>query len=85
MLDLGSLAEGCPAITAAFGQYLAEAGSVCLESQGHVPGVLLSIRGLAPQDHEVVWPEATEQMRRCLNDPEAVSYTHLTLPTNREV
>jgi len=38
MLNLSELANGSPAITSAFGQYLAEAGALCLESQGHVQG-----------------------------------------------
>jgi len=38
MLNLNELGEGLPAITPAFGRALAEAGGICLESEGHVEG-----------------------------------------------
>ena len=45
-LDLRELAAGdIPAITAALGAALAEAGGVRLESQGHNPGVTLDRPG----------------------------------------
>jgi hypothetical protein len=73
VLDLGELANGCPAITPAYGGYLAEAGGVCLESQGHEPGVALSVTGQATESHELKWPEVTDQMTRCHNDPEVAT------------
>jgi len=45
MLDLNELGNGFPAITPAFGKALAEAGAICLDSQGHEQGVLLQVQG----------------------------------------
>lgn len=73
MLDLCDLANGLPAISPAFGRYLAEAGAVCLESQGHANGQALSVQGIASADYALCWPEVTDQMERCLNDPEVAT------------
>lgn len=70
MLDLSDLAQGFPAITSAFGQYLAEAGAVCLESQGHPQGKDLSVQGDHSRQYSLQWPLVTDQMMRCLNDPQ---------------
>jgi len=59
-----------PAITPAFGEYLAQAGAVCLESQGHSQGKLLSVFGKHQGTFPLTWPPITDQMLRCLNDPE---------------
>jgi hypothetical protein len=73
MLDLSDLANGLPAISPAFGQYLAEAGAVCLESQGHANGQELSVQGMRSEDYALRWPEVTDQIERCLNDPEVAT------------
>lgn len=73
MLNLSDLANGLPAISPAFGQYLAEAGAVCLESQGHANGQELSVQGIHSQVYPLRWPEVTDQMERCLNDPEVAT------------
>ncbi len=73
MLNLNDLANGLPAITQAFGQALAEAGGVCLESQGHEQGVQLRVRGFREKSYSLEWPPTTEQMRRCWNDPEVAT------------
>ena len=73
VLDLGELSKGCPAITAAYGGHLAEAGGVCLESQGHGQGVRLSVSGQVTHEHELAWPPVTDQMLRCHNDPEVAT------------
>jgi len=73
MIQLVELAAGTPAITPAFGQYLAEAGGVCLESQGHSQGQHLAVKGGHSGSYPVTWPAVTEQMRRCLNDPEVAT------------
>ena len=73
MIELSDLAGGMPAITPAFGQYLAEAGAVCLESQGHRPGQTLAVRGSYQSSYKLKWPAITEQMLRCLNDPEVTT------------
>ena len=70
MLDLNDLAAGGnPGITPAKGAELAEAGAVCLESQGHNQGVLLTIRGDVRNGNETItWPTVTQQARRTWND-----------------
>lgn len=73
MIKLCELAEGMPAITPAFGNYLAQAGAVCLESQGHHQGQLLSIQGKHQSSLRLTWPEVSDQMLRTLNDPEVAT------------
>lgn len=73
MIQLTDLAAGMPAITPAFGQYLAEAGGVCLESQGHSQGQHLTVKGHHNGSYVVTWPAVSEQIRRCLNDPEVAT------------
>ena len=75
MIQLSDLVEGMPAITPAFGRYLAEAGAVCLESQGHSQGQHLTVNGGQGQSgsYSVTWPAVTEQILRCLNDPEVAT------------
>ena len=70
MLDLGDLGQGLPAITPNFGKALSEAGGVCLESQGHVQGIQLLVRGYSNTNHSLAWPPVTDQARRCWNDAE---------------
>ena len=51
---------------------LAEAGGVCLESQGHVMGVQLRVSGYANNIYRLEWPPITDQISRTWNDlPEA--------------
>lgn len=73
MLDLNDLAHGLPAITPSFGQYLAEAGALCLESQGHSKGQNLFVQGKYSKEYPLHWPDVTDQMERCLNDPEVAT------------
>ncbi len=71
MLDLNDLGKGdIPAISPAMGASLAEAGGVCLESQGHTQGVRLIVRGYSDNTYTLVWSPITEQSRRSWNDPE---------------
>ena len=71
MLNLNDLGKGdIPAISPAMGASLAEAGGVCLESQGHTQGVQLIVRGYSDNVYTLVWPPITEQSRRSWNDPE---------------
>lgn len=72
-IDLNRLAKGMPAITSAFGQYLAEAGAVCMESQNHSQGQQLTVKGTHTGTYPVTWPTVTEQMERSLNDPEVTT------------
>lgn len=69
-LDLNDLGQGLPGLTPAAGEALAQAGAVCLESQSHGQGVELQLRGSWTNVYSVRWPEVTEQMLRCFNDPE---------------
>ena len=56
MLDLNRLAAGCiPAITEAQGAMLAEAAGVCLESQGHVQNVRLTVVGGKRTGYMLTW------------------------------
>lgn len=73
MLNLNSLGNGLPAITPSFGMSLAEAGGVCLESQGHAQGVQLNVRGYSNRRYPLAWPPITEQIRRCWNDHEVAT------------
>ena len=73
MLNLNDLGEGLPAITPVFGMALAEAGGVCLESQGHVEGDQLHVIGDSNKRYSLAWPLVTEQAIRCWNDPEVTT------------
>ena len=71
LLDLNELATGgIPAITPALGASLAEAAGVCLESQGHSPGVALHVRGDSRTSYALAWPAISAQSLRAWNDPE---------------
>ena len=71
-LDLRELAAGnIPAITAALGAALVEAGGVCLESQGHNPGVVLTVRGYREGRYTLTWAPVSAQARsRAYNEQE---------------
>ena len=69
-LDLAKLGDGLPAITPAYGQSLAEAGAVCLESQGHEVGVDIAVEGDFTARFNIHWGAVTDQMRRCWKDAE---------------
>ena len=70
-LDLNDLSTGAnPGITAAVGNSLAQAGAVCLEDQGHGPGVQLDSRGQAVNHYHLDWPKVSAQARRSWNDLE---------------
>ncbi|MBM4328012.1 MAG: hypothetical protein FJ118_12715 [Deltaproteobacteria bacterium] len=45
ILLLHSLGEGHPGITTAIAAYCSEAASLCLEDQGHLPGVKMEVAG----------------------------------------
>lgn len=71
MLNLDDLGKGdIPAISPRVGASLAEAGGVCLESQGHAVGVQLTVRGYIDNSYALSWPRITEQSRQSWNDPE---------------
>ena len=69
MIYLNQLDEGIfSAITDKLGGALAEAGTVCLESQNHVSGVRLSARGYLEKDYSLTWTSITEQSRSAWYD-----------------
>ena len=69
MLDLNELdTDSIPGITRAKGNELAEAGAVCLESQGHLRGACLTVRNGANNSYRLDWPPVTDQARRTWND-----------------
>lgn len=71
MLDLNELGSGdIRGISPPLGRALAEAGGVCLESQGHAVGVVLSVRGYSDNEYPLNWPRITEQSHRSWNDPD---------------
>lgn len=71
MLEMNKLgADFAPGISAGRGTAMAEAGSVCLESQGHTPGVSLRVQGDVVRSHELRWRAATDQDRRSWADME---------------
>lgn len=71
MLNLNDLGNGSiPGISGPVGASLAEACGVCLESQGHVQGVTLSVRSLRNSSYFLYWPPISNQSRRAWNDPD---------------
>ncbi len=72
-MDLHALDAGMPGITPAFGQYLRQAATVCLEERSHQPGVEMPVEGAYVQRYIVSWSGATMQERRCLGDPEVAT------------
>ncbi len=70
LLNLNDLSVGnIPAITPAMGAALAEAGAVCLESQGHTPGIRLAVRGYRDGGYTLDWPAVTAQALHSWDDP----------------
>lgn len=70
-LDLRELADAdFPGITREKGADLAQAAAVCLQSQGHEPGVTLVVRGHFDNAYSLAWPPVSPQARRTWNDPE---------------
>ena len=67
-IDLCELRQGLPAITPSFGAALAEAGAICLSDQGHQSGITITVQGNFSGVFALLYPEVTDQMRRCWND-----------------
>jgi hypothetical protein len=54
---------------------MAHAAAVCLESQRHLPGVSLEVRGNSEASFDLSWLQTTDQVRRTWNDEtEATEY-----------
>ena len=71
MLDLSELGNSSiPGVTPALGNMLAEAASVCLESQAHQKPAMLAVRGYVHGRYALTWLPITQQALRAWNDPE---------------
>ena len=67
--DLNYLGSGSiPGVSARRGAAFAEAAGVCLESQGHAPGVEIRARGRIAGSYSVDWPPITDDSRSSWND-----------------
>lgn len=75
-LNLASLHLGLPAISPAFGSFLAEACQVCLQAWGHRPGAVLPVRATPPRTFELHWEAFySDQLARTWHDQqEATEY-----------
>ena len=70
MLNLNDLdTDDIPGITRVKGNNLAQAGAICLESQGHQQGVRLMVQGYVSNSYPLSWTPANNQARRTWNDP----------------
>ena len=59
MLNLNDLGNSyIPGVTPNLGNALAEAGAICLESQGHPQGVRIAVRGISDHTYRLVWTPA---------------------------
>lgn len=67
-INLASLGNGMPGLTAACGSALAESAAVCLEDRAHQIGVNLRIAGMKAEVFQLEWPSVDEQQRRCYKD-----------------
>ena len=69
VLDLNNLGAGKnPGITTEIGNSLRQAGAVCLDLQGHKPGVPLTVRSHNNHNYTLAWAPADAQARRAWND-----------------
>ena len=59
---------GNRALTSQLGGAMAQAGAVCLEHEGHIPGTRLTVRGTIQASHALNWAEVTGQARRTWAD-----------------
>lgn len=89
-LNLNDLAAGRnPGVTAEKGAELAQAGAICLESQGHNQGTPLAVRGDFDATYQLTWTPVTQQARRTWYDDEEATEDGTagisTLLVNREI
>lgn len=70
-LDLRELGRGSmPGLTAAVGNAIAQAAGVCLDSQQHLSGTVLTVVRAAQSYHTLFWPPVTDQAHRAWRDDE---------------
>jgi hypothetical protein len=69
VINLDTLKEGLPGLTAVIGAYFAEASLVCFHHHGHRRGVRLALAGTAVGSCEVIWSDVvTEQVVQSWQD-----------------
>lgn len=69
-ITLEHLSRRFPHIPPACGTYLAQAGTICLDGQGHASGVKLQVKGSDATEVAIKWRmDVTEPMRRFWKDP----------------
>ena len=59
-----------PGLTAEFGNAIAQAAGVCLDSQQHLSGAILAVVRAARSHHILFWPPVTDQAHRAWQDDE---------------
>ena len=75
MLDLNDLGDNyIPGVTPAIGNFMAQAGAVCLDSSGHDQGVQLTIRGISDHKYGLVWTTPTAQAHRSWQHNQATEW-----------
>ncbi len=68
-IQLSELRNGSFAFTEAYGSSLEEACIICLDDQGHDPGVIMEVDGVGKLKYQLYWQkEITNQMSRCWRD-----------------
>ena len=73
ILSLGRLVRGMLGISPSFGQSMVEAASVCLQQQGHRPGVELTVEGSFRKHFRVEWDPVYGQAMRTWTDAEVAT------------
>ena len=75
MLNLDDLGNSyIPGITPNLGNALSEAGAICLESQGHLQGVRLAVRGLSDHSYGLAWTPALQRAPRAWQPNRATEF-----------
>ena len=75
MLDLNDLdTDDIPGMDRQKGNDLAKAAAVCLECQGHVSGVKLTVRGMSNRRYTLTWPLVSAQSQRTRADLRKATY-----------
>jgi hypothetical protein len=74
ILALHGLDKGHPGITSAIAYYCAEAASLCLEDQGHSPGVKLGVTGSRIHSFVLDWEGGEERKRLAWDSEDATEY-----------
>jgi hypothetical protein len=73
-LNLEDLRTSCPRLTAAAGQYMADAAAVCLEEQGHGSGVMLRVTGEFRTTYLLHRTDVTDPMKGSYDTEEATEF-----------